>query len=102
MSKAKADQGTASAFGLMDLGRGVRGLLYGLCFLLLFLWATLGYFLVYIQYLPPHPTDDYCGLTAFLCLWLSVFAFVDNPGEVRTRIQKWEEQRVRDISRLPV
>ena len=76
---------------MMDCGRGVRGVLYGICFTLLFLWATLGYFLVYIQYLPPDPTDDYCGITAFLCLWLSVFAFVDNPGEKRTRIQRWEE-----------
>ena len=75
----------------MDCGRGVRGVLYGICFTLLFLWATLGYFLVYIQYLPPDPTDDYCRITAFLCLWLSVFAFVDNPGEKRTRIQRWEE-----------
>ena len=25
-----------------------------------------GYFLVYIQYLPPDPTDDYCGITAWL------------------------------------
>ncbi|CAL1171357.1 unnamed protein product [Cladocopium goreaui] len=65
--------------------------LYVICFTLLFLWATLGYFLVYIQYLPPDPTDDYCGITAFLCLWLSVFAFVDNAGEKRTWIQRWEE-----------
>ena len=31
----------------------------GLCF-------QTGYFLVYIQYLPPDPTDDYCGITAWL------------------------------------
>jgi len=86
-----AKKALMSQFGTMDIGRGVRGVLYIICFTLLFLWATLGYFLVYIQYLPPDPTDDYCGITAFLCLWLSVFAFVDNVGETRTWIQRWEE-----------
>lgn len=54
--------------------------------------------------LAPSTQDDYCGITAFLCLWLSVFAFVDNVGEPRhevhafrmaeesrTWIQRWEE-----------
>ena len=80
-----------SAFGQMAPGIGVRGALYAVSFLGLVLWATVGYGLVYFQYLPPDPTDDYCGITAFLCLWLPVWAFVDNKGETRSAIQKWEE-----------
>eukprot|EP00658_Telonema_sp_P-2_P023677 TRINITY_DN19492_c0_g1_i4.p1 TRINITY_DN19492_c0_g1~~TRINITY_DN19492_c0_g1_i4.p1 ORF type:complete len:253 (-),score=58.29 TRINITY_DN19492_c0_g1_i4:108-866(-) len=80
-----------SEFGQMVPARGIRGVLYGACFLALVLWATVGYGLVYLQILPPDPTDDYCGITAFLALWLPVWAFVDNKGERRSSVQKWEE-----------
>ena len=80
-----------SQFGHMATCRGVRGWLYGISFVGLVTWATVGYGLVYSGYLPPDPTDDYCGMTAFVCLWLPVYAFVNNPGEHRTQIQKWEE-----------
>jgi len=91
-SKEAASCGSPdSDFGHMAVGRGTRGWLYLISYLGLILWATVGYGLVYFQFLPPDPTDNYCGLTAFLCLWLPVWAFIDNVGETRTHIQKWEE-----------
>lgn len=75
----------------MAAALGIRGWLYGISFAGLIGWATIGYGLVYSGFLPPDPTDDYCGMTAFLCLWLPVYAFINNSKERRTRVQKWEE-----------
>ena len=90
MSEIVPDVGTAaSKFGHMEVGRGIRGILYMLSFFTLFFCATVVYALVYFQYLPPDPTDDFCGLLAFLSLWLPIWAFIGDTS--RTKIQKLEE-----------
>ena len=47
--------------------------------------------LVVMGHLPPHPTDDFAGATAFFAMWMALFAFVDNRGEIRTKVQRYEE-----------
>lgn len=87
--KGKTPKG--SAYGRMQPGVGLRGWMYLVCGGSMVSWLVLGWTGVYLQLLPPDPTDDYAAMTAFVCLWMSVFAFVDNKGEKRSWEAKAEE-----------
>ncbi|MEH6592867.1 MAG: hypothetical protein V7746_21545 [Halioglobus sp.] len=39
----------------------------------------------------PTPADKYVSISLFIGYWASLFAFIDNKGEVRTWSQKWHE-----------
>ncbi len=39
----------------------------------------------------PMPADKYVSASLLVGYWMALFAFVDNPGESRTRTQKWHE-----------
>jgi hypothetical protein len=41
--------------------------------------------------LPGHPTDLVFSWFIFFVLWLPFIALVDNPGERRTRLERWSE-----------
>lgn len=47
--------------------------------------------LIALGVINPMPADKYVSVSLFLGYWMALFAFVDNPGERRTRSQKWHE-----------
>ncbi|MFO0547309.1 MAG: hypothetical protein U0271_02915 [Polyangiaceae bacterium] len=80
-----------SQFGTMTTGVGIRGIAYLATSVAMALWVFVGTGSIAMGWLAPSPADDYAGITAFLVFWVALFAFVDNPGEKRTRIQRYEE-----------
>ena len=47
--------------------------------------------LVNLGIIPPSPTDVYASVIILIILFVPFFAFVDNPGEKRTKIEKMSE-----------
>ena len=58
--------------------------------------ATLGFtgsaaLLVALGVIPATPTDVYSAWVMFFVLFVPFMALVDNPGEARTKVEKWSE-----------
>ncbi len=47
--------------------------------------------LILMGIIAPDPADKYVSISLFIGYWAALFAFVDNPGEQRTRTQRWHE-----------
>ena len=93
LSRNNFETGThlESKFGHMVAGVGIRKKAYLISTLSLMFWAVIGWGGVMLGIFPADPTDDYAGATTFFAMWMALFAFLDNPGENRTLIQKLEE-----------
>ncbi len=47
--------------------------------------------LIALELIAPMPVDKYVSVSLFTGYWMALFAFLDNTGERRTRIQRWHE-----------
>ena len=47
--------------------------------------------LIGLGVIPGTPTDVYFSWIIFFILWLPFMALIDNPGETRSRVEKWSE-----------
>jgi hypothetical protein len=70
---------------------GRRQLVYRLALFLTVAFAGMAYILVATGVIPPTPTDEISSWVILGVLFVPFMALVDNPGEQRTRVEKWSE-----------
>ncbi|MCB1854978.1 MAG: hypothetical protein KDI05_08880 [Halieaceae bacterium] len=51
----------------------------------------IAWILISLDLIEPMPADKYVSISLFIGYWAALFAFVDNKGEQRSRVQKWHE-----------
>jgi len=52
---------------------------------------TVAWILIALQVIASSPADNYVSVSLFIGYWASLFAFVDNRGERRSTVAKWQE-----------
>lgn len=70
---------------------GLRKKVYVTALLSAVLFAGGAALLVALGTIPPTPTDVYCCWVMLFILFVPFIALRDNPGEKRTRVEKWSE-----------
>jgi hypothetical protein len=70
---------------------GRRKTIYTVSALLTVLFAGATYLLIAVGLVPPTPTDVWSSWIVLCVLFVPFFGLIDNPGEHRTRLEKWSE-----------